>query len=245
MSELIKNRILVWDLPTRWFHWLLALSFAGAWLTSESERYSDLHVMLGYTLLGLIAFRLVWGFAGSRHARFTDFAYSPAKIVQYLKSLVSGRPEHYLGHNPAGAVAVFLLLALGLATGISGWLTYNEIGGEWFEDVHEFFANSMLAVVGVHIAGVIVSSLLHRENLVRAMVTGYKQGGNEAAIGGKRALSALLLVAAVAGFWGLWFNGNLDPLVTAQTSAQTWEEHDYRGKDEYRERNNDRRDDHE
>jgi cytochrome b len=242
MSELIKNRILVWDLPTRWFHWLLAASFAGAWLTSESERYSDLHVMLGYTLLGLIAFRLVWGFAGSRHARFKDFAYSPAKVVQYLKSLVSGKPEHYLGHNPAGAVAIFLLLALGLATGITGWLTYNEIGGEWFEDVHEFFANSMLIVVGVHIAGVIVSSFLHRENLARSMVTGYKQGEAAAAIRSKRGIAALLLVAAVAGFWGLWFNGKLDPLVTGQVSAQTWEDQDYRGKDEGRERK-DRHDD--
>lgn len=179
MSELIKNRILVWDLPTRWFHWLLALSFAGAWLTSESERYSALHVMLGYTLLGLIAFRLVWGFAGTRYARFKDFAYTPAKVVQYVKSLVSGKPEHYLGHNPAGAVAIFLLLALGLTTGISGWLLYNDIGGEAFEEVHEFLANSMLVVVGVHIAGVIVSSFLHRENLARAMVTGYKQGESQ------------------------------------------------------------------
>lgn len=221
MSELIKNRILVWDLPTRWFHWLLALSFAGAWLTSESERYSALHVMLGYTLLGLIAFRLVWGFAGTRYARFKDFAYTPAKVVQYVKSLVSGKPEHYLGHNPAGAVAIFLLLALGLTTGISGWLLYNDIGGEAFEEVHEFLANSMLVVVGVHIAGVIVSSFLHRENLARAMVTGYKQGESQAAISKKRSMAALLLVVAVAGFWGLWFNGSLDSLVSGQVSEQS------------------------
>lgn len=234
MSELIKNRILVWDLPTRWFHWLLALSFAGAWLTSESERYSALHVMLGYTLLGLIAFRLVWGFAGTRNARFKDFAYTPAKVVQYVKSLVSGKPEHYLGHNPAGAVAIFLLLALGLTTGISGWLIYNDIGGEAFEEVHEFLANSMLVVVGVHIAGVIVSSFLHRENLARAMVTGYKQGEPDSAIRKKRGFAALLLIAAVAGFWGLWFNGNLGPLVSGQSSAHTEQGggHDgsYRGK---------------
>lgn len=244
MSELIQNRILVWDLPTRWFHWLLASAFAGTWLTSESERYSDLHVMLGYTLLGLIAFRLVWGFAGTRYARFKDFAYTPAKVVQYLKSLVSGKPEHYLGHNPAGAVAIFLLLALGLTTGISGWLLYNDIGGEWFEDVHEFLANSMLVVVGVHIAGVIVSSFLHRENLARAMVTGYKQGESQAAISKKRSMAALLLVAAVAGFWGLWFNGKLDALVAGQASAQTLDDHDYRGKDDHRERKKDGYDDH-
>lgn len=220
MSETLKNRILVWDLPTRLFHWSLALSFAGAWLTSESERYSALHVMLGYTLLGLIAFRLVWGFVGTRYARFADFAFSPAKLVRYLKSLLAGKPEHYLGHNPAGAVAIFLLLALGVAAGVSGWLTYNEIGGEWLEEAHELFANSMLVVVGVHIAGVVVSSWLHRENLARAMVTGYKQGEPDAAIGKKRGFAAILLLAAVAGFWGLWFNGKLDPLVSGAATAQ-------------------------
>jgi cytochrome b len=216
----MKARILVWDLPTRLFHWSLAASFAGAWLTAESERYSDLHVMLGYTLLGLIAFRLVWGFVGSRYARFADFAYSPARVARYVKSLFSRQPEHFLGHNPAGAVAIFLLLALGIAAGVSGWLTYNEIGGEWLEEGHELFANLMLAVVFVHIAGVVVSSWLHRENLARAMVTGYKQGEPDAAIRKQRGIAALLLLAAVAGFWGLWFNGKLDSLVLGQASAQ-------------------------
>jgi len=220
MSEPMKNRILVWDLPTRWFHWLLALSFAGAWITADSERYSDLHVMLGYTLLGLIAFRLVWGFVGTRHARFADFAYSPAAVLRYVKSLFARQPEHFLGHNPAGAVAIFLLLALGIASGVSGWMTYNEIGGEWWEEGHELFSNLMLLVVFIHIAGVIASSLLHRENLARAMVTGYKEGEPEAAIRKKRLLPAVLLLAAVAGFWGLWFNGKLDFLVSGQTSEQ-------------------------
>lgn len=218
MNQSKQSRILVWDLPTRLFHWSLALSFAGAWLTSESERYADLHAMLGYTLLGLIAFRLVWGFVGSRYARFADFAYSPAAVMAYLKSLLA-KPRHYLGHNPAGAMAIFLLLGLGIATGVSGWLTYNEIGGEWLEEAHELFANAMLVVVGVHVAGVIVSSWLHRENLARAMVTGYKQGEPEQAIGKRRGLAAALLMTALAGFWGLWFNGNIDPLMNGQTLA--------------------------
>jgi cytochrome b len=216
----MKKRILVWDLPTRWFHWLLALSFAGAWITGDSERYRDIHVMLGFTLLGLIAFRLVWGFVGTRYARFADFVPSPASVVRYLKSLISRQPEHYLGHNPAGAVAIFLLLALGIASGVSGWMTYNELGGEWLEEAHEFFSNAMLAVVVIHIAGVVASSLLHRENLARAMVTGYKQGEADAATQKKRWLPALLLLAAVAGFWGLWFKGNLDFLVSGQSSAE-------------------------
>jgi cytochrome b len=216
----MKASILVWDLPTRWFHWLLALSFAGAWITGDSERYRDIHVLLGYSMLGLIAFRVLWGFVGTRYSRFANFAYSPAAMARYVKSLLSGRPEHYLGHNPAGAVAIFLLLGLGVASGVSGWMTYSELGGEWLEEAHELFSNLMLFVVGVHIAGVIVSSLLHRENLARAMVTGYKQGEPDAAIRKKHLLPAVLLLAAVAGFWGLWFNGKLDSFVSGQTSGQ-------------------------
>lgn len=230
MSEPMKSRILVWDLPTRVFHWTLALSFAGAWLTSESERYSALHVMFGYTLLGLIAFRLIWGFVGSRYARFAEFAYSPSNTLRYLKSLFSRQPEHYVGHNPAGAVAIFLLLGLGIASGASGWMTYNDIGGEWLEEAHELFSELMLLVVGIHIAGVAVSSWLHRENLARAMVTGYKHGGQPEAVSNKRGFAALLLLVALAGFWGLWLNGKLDTLVSGSMGGQE-EVEDHHGRD--------------
>lgn len=191
----------VWDVPTRVFHWLLALSFAGAYLTSESERYRDIHVMLGYTLAGLIGFRLVWGLVGTRYARFGSFLFAPARVVEYLKSLLTTSPRHYIGHNPAGAVAIFLLLALGLLTAISGFATYQEVGGEWLEELHEGVAATMLAVVGVHVAGVVVSSFLHRENLVRAMVTGDKQGAPGQGIPKARAAVGILLLAAVLGFW--------------------------------------------
>lgn len=220
MTTQKTTRILVWDLPTRWFHWLMVLSFAGAWLTAESERYRDIHVMLGYSLLGLIGFRLLWGVAGTRYARFSEFVRSPVAVVRYLKSLVSGKPEHYVGHNPAGAIAIVLLLLLGIASGISGWMTYNEMGGEWMEEGHEVFSNLMLAVVGIHIAGVVLGSLVHRENLVRAMVTGYKQGESGQGISGKRFLMSLVLLMAMAGFWGLWFNGKLGIGVQGETASQ-------------------------
>ena len=96
----MSQSILVWDLPTRMFHWLLVLSFGGAFLTAESERYRDVHVMLGYTLLGLIAFRLLWGFFGSRYARFRTFLFRPREIVAYVSALVKGKAAHYVGHNP-------------------------------------------------------------------------------------------------------------------------------------------------
>lgn len=176
----IKNTssVRVWDLPVRLFHWSLAASFVVAFLTSESERWRDIHVLSGYAMAGLIAFRLIWGFVGSAHARFADFLPTPTKLKTYLGSLFTGRPEHHVGHNPAGAIAIFALLALGLVSVATGWVMYEEIGGsrvvKWMEELHEGAANAMMLIVGIHLAGVVVSSWLHHENLVRAMITGWK-----------------------------------------------------------------------
>lgn len=170
------ERILVWDLPTRLFHWLLAATFAGAWLTADSERWIDVHVILGYTFAGLIAFRLVWGFLGSRYARFSSFVAGPGAVRRYLGSILAFRPEHHAGHNPAGGWAVLALLGLGAVTALAGFLSYNDYGGHWLEELHEGAASAMLGLVFVHIGAVILSSLIHRENLVRAMITGLKRG---------------------------------------------------------------------
>ena len=123
----MSERVLVWDLPTRVFHWLLAASFAGAWLTGESERWRDVHMMLGYSVAGLILFRIVWGFVGSRYARFRSFVFRPSELFAYLRSLATRSPRHYLGHNPAGSIAIFLLLGLGLVTALSGFAYYQEL----------------------------------------------------------------------------------------------------------------------
>jgi len=109
----MANRILVWDVPTRVFHWLLAASFAGAFITADSEKWRDVHVALGYIMVALIAFRVVWGFVGTHYARFSSFAFGPGKVVAYLKSLLTRTPEHHVGHNPAGSWAVYGLLSLG------------------------------------------------------------------------------------------------------------------------------------
>ncbi|KAF0163993.1 MAG: cytochrome b561 family protein [Rhodocyclaceae bacterium] len=164
----------VWDLPTRVFHWSLVASFATAFITAESEKLRDIHVVAGYTLAGLIAFRLLWGFVGGGYSRFAEFLPTPRKLIDYLKSLTRGNPQHYVGHNPAGAVAIFLLLGFGLVAAASGWATYEDMGGHFMEELHEVAANGMMAIVVIHIAGVIVSSWLHQENLVLAMITGWK-----------------------------------------------------------------------
>jgi cytochrome b len=213
-------RIRVWDVPTRVFHWLFALSFAGAWLTAESERLRDLHVMLGYSFAGLIVFRLIWGLTGTRYARFDSFLFSLRQLANYLSSLFARQPEHHLGHNPAGALAIFAMLFLGVVITLSGYATYRDIGGEWLEEVHETIAGAMLALVAVHIAGVVVSSILHRENLAAAMVTGWKRGAPTQGIGRSYPLLGALLLALVLGFWWIYLGGTTDNLVqTVLTSS--------------------------
>lgn len=171
--------IKVWDLPTRLFHWLLAATFAGAWLTADSERWIDVHVTLGYAFAGLIAFRLVWGFIGTRYARFSSFVAGPRPVLRYLGSILKAKPERHVGHNPAGGWAVLALLGLGAVTALTGYLNFNDYGGHWLEELHEGAAGAMLALVFVHIGAVIVSSLIHRENLVRAMLSGLKRRAPE------------------------------------------------------------------
>jgi cytochrome b len=195
------KRILVWDVPTRVFHWLLVLSFSGAFLTAESERYRDIHVVLGYTLLGLIAFRLLWGFFGTRYARFRSFLFKPVEIAAYFFSLLKGKPAHYAGHNPLGSVAIWLLLGLGIASGVTGVMVFEEIGGDVLEELHEQVSNAMLAVVLLHIAGVLVSSVLHRENLVRSMISGFKMGEADKAISRSYRWLGVIILAAVVAFW--------------------------------------------
>ena len=178
-------------------------SFAGAYQLAESERQREIHTMFGYTVLGLVAFRLVWGFVGTRYARFASFLHGPSATLRYLRSLASGRPDHHLGHNPAGSWAIWAILGLAAATGLTGYLTYNDLGGEIVEELHEGMANAWLVVVFVHVAGVIVSSVLHRENLARAMVSGYKQaaGSDATETVPSRRVIGVLGALAVGGFW--------------------------------------------
>ena len=200
----------IWDLPTRVFHWALAGSFLGAYLLSENDAARPYHVMFGYTVAGLVLFRLLWGFVGSRHSRFADFAYGPAAALGYLRDLATGRARDYEGHNPAGSWAIYLLLALAAATAATGWLHYNDIGGEALEEVHEVLANAWLVMVVVHVAGVIVGSVVHRRSLVAPMITGYRSDASAVAAPAREAAAPATrpawvlgsaLLAAVLGFW--------------------------------------------
>jgi cytochrome b len=219
------RKALVWDAPVRVCHWLMVASFTGAWLTAESERWRVLHVTFGYTMAGLVAFRILWGLVGTRHARFANFVRGPAAAVRYLLSMLRGRPEHHAGHNPAGALAIVALLGLALAVTLSGWATLNGIGGDWLGEAHEAAAGLMLAVVGVHVAGVLAGSWMHRENLVAAMIDGRKAAWPEDGVRSAWRSVAALMVVAVLGFWSLQWqgapgNGRSDTSLASATQAR-------------------------
>lgn len=195
-----SSLILVWDLPTRLFHWLFAASFAGAWLTAESERWRDVHILLGYSMLVLLAFRVVWGIGGPRYARFASFAFAPREAIAYLRASLRMQAPRYVGHNPAGSIAIYALLVLAAIVAASGMAALSD-QGDALEDVHEAAAALMLALALAHIAGTLVASVLHRENLVSAMLTGYKHGAPRDAIGAPRRVVAMVLLAALTGVW--------------------------------------------
>lgn len=171
MDQMIK----VWDPFVRFFHWSLVVSFAIAWLTADE--WDRVHELAGYTIGGLVAFRIVWGLAGPKYARFAQFMRTPAAVKEYMTDMLKGRERRYIGHNPAGgAMVVCLLLALG-GTALTGWMTTLDAfwGMKIVEGAHELLANLTIGLVIVHIAGVLLASMRHRENPIRAMVVGRKQ----------------------------------------------------------------------
>lgn len=203
----MMQRIRVWDAPTRVFHWVQALSFGVAYLTAESEKYRDIHVAFGYIMLGLLVFRLLWGFIGTRYARFSSFLFKPGEIIAYLGSLVRRNPGHYLGHNPAGSLSVWLLLSLGLALSVTGVMALQDDASDAVIEWHGMLTDAMLVVVVLHIAGVFVSSVLHRENLVRSMITGFKFSETEAGVQRAYNWLGVLMLAVVAVFGFLFLRG--------------------------------------
>lgn len=198
-----QTRILVWDIPTRIFHWILVLCFVVAYLTSESERWQLWHVTAGYLFGVLLLFRLFWGVVGSRYARFSQFVRGPRQVLAYLSSLLTRNPEHFTGHNPAGALAIVGILGLGLLTVLTGWASFNDYG-DWIGELHEGIVNVLLFIIGIHVGGVLISSVLHRENLVRAMINGHKRGAAVEAIRYPQWVVGVLLLAGLITFlWGL------------------------------------------
>jgi len=184
----VTNEIKVWDPLVRIFHWSLVLAFIMAYASEDD--FMLVHSYAGYTIITLLLIRVIWGLIGTKHARFADFVRSPRDALGYIKDTIAFRGKRYLGHNPAGGLMIITLLLSLLLTTLTGLGAYGVEGGgplaswfsgmghfgkEAFEEVHEFFANFTLFLVVVHVAGVILGSISHGENLVRAMFTGTKQ----------------------------------------------------------------------
>ncbi|MBI1383843.1 MAG: hypothetical protein GC150_02900 [Rhizobiales bacterium] len=174
-AALAPHTVRVWDLPVRLFHWMLVASVTLAWFTADFG--GSLHARIGYVVLGLVVFRLIWGLIGSRHARFSDFVPSPGILIGYLGAVGAGHPPRHLGHNPAGAAMIVLLLALLAVVCASGWmmLTRQYFGVSWVANVHDVAAHAIVWLIPLHVAGALFSGWIHRENLVLAMVTGRKR----------------------------------------------------------------------
>ena len=184
-----ETQVRVWDRFVRVFHWSLVMTFALAYWSAKTGKH-ELHAWLGYFLVALVLARLLWGVYGSRFARFNNFIHAPTEVLRYLKAIASGHPRRYLGHNPAGGVMVIALLATlafiaftgltvlatidfdGPLVGTMKTMSDQEAYAAWSS--HAFAVNVILVMVGLHLLGVILASLQHRENLVRAMITGYK-----------------------------------------------------------------------
>jgi cytochrome b len=169
-----QKKVQVWDIGVRAFHWSLATMFASAYLFTEQR---SLHRILGYAVAGLIAFRLIWGLVGTKHARFADFVSSPLGLLRYLRDMVTGGEARHLGHNPAGGAMILALLATLSGIAATGYMIGMDayFGVEWVERLHKTLVNLALGLIAFHLGGVIFSSFRHRENLVKAMVTGKKR----------------------------------------------------------------------
>lgn len=207
----------VWDIPVRLFHWILVLLIAFSWLSNKMD-WMTWHMYSGYTILTLILFRILWGFVGSTHARFSDFIYGPRALIAYIKTLPSRTAAKFAGHNPLGGISVVLILLCVLAQAGTGLFANDDIITEgplykhvtkelsdWLTTIHKYNFNLLLALIGVHVAAVLYYLFYKSENLIKPMFTGRKHLPAGAAPATMRSvgLAVVLLAACAAGVWFL------------------------------------------
>lgn len=195
------TKILIWDLPTRLFHWMLAGSFIVAFaisnLVDDDSPAFAIHMLLGGVMALMVLLRVVWGVVGSRYARFGSFVFGPAEVMAYIRGTLSTGGKRYIGHNPGSSVAIWAMLALTLGMAFTG---INMSTSEIFEELHEIFAYTLLGVVITHVAGVIWHSYRHRENLTMSMISGQKDGEPSQAISTMHPVIAVVFLV-ITGSW--------------------------------------------
>lgn len=205
-------RIKVWDLSIRLFHWALVAAMMFLWWSGTQGEWMDYHPLAGYGVIALVSYRIIWGFVGTRYARFRDFLHSPATTVRAFIDMFGARRQHYLSHNPVGGWMVVVLLMALLFQGLTGLGTTDDLSIDgplvaslsdaWVESLtawHHFNANVLLALIGVHIAAVLFHDLYHREGLVRAMLSGHKPSPSLAPAAELPVRRLLLTLAGIAG----------------------------------------------
>jgi cytochrome b len=193
--------ILVWDMPIRLFHWLLAVcciaSFALALGSPEQSQAFDWHMLIGLFLVPLIIFRLLWGFTGTTYSQFRSCFYSPIKAVAYLVSMIKGNSERHIGHNPAASYAILAMLVLVPGCVVSGLLVPNS---KIFQELHEIVSFILLGIIGAHFLGILFHTFVHKENVVLSMLTGTKSVNDGMGIRSAHHIVALFLLV-LTGIW--------------------------------------------
>ena len=195
--------MLVWDSPLYVSHWILALCFVGAILTQESEQFRLVHVTLGYTMLGIVAFRVIWGLVGSKYARFSTIKPRFLKVRQNIKAILSGEREALIGLNAIGFLAAYVLMFLVLIVSATGYLTFNEIGPEIIRELHELVGNALIAVVVVRVGSILFNAFYNYLQKNSSKV-GYKVGAMTVRARPYKWVTAIILLIMVY-FWGIQF----------------------------------------
>lgn len=207
----MKKMTLVYDIPTRLFHWIFAALFVGAFFIAKTfddeSRVYPYHMLMGLLLVATVVLRIVWGLFGSHFARFSSFELSPSKLVVYLKGVASFKSERQLGHHPASSWAALMMMAFSLGLAFTGYMMVKEINKEVMEEMHELFAHTFAITAICHVAGVVLHSLMHRDGIAMSMIHGQKESveGSEG-ISKPHNLAGLLFLVLMGIFVFMLYN---------------------------------------
>lgn len=176
----LAAQLKVWDRSVRLLHWALVFALLVAWTSTLGLGFATLHEPAGYAALGIVALRIIWGFCGSRYARFSQFVRGRRQVLRYANTVLEGHEQRYIGHNPLGGWMVLLLLVVVGLLGVTGWLYTTDYfwGMAWLDTLHTGLAWLLLLLVVLHLSGVALASWRHRENLVFALFSGKKLAPN-------------------------------------------------------------------
>lgn len=201
MIKEIRKRMMVWDSPIFFTHWLLAFCFLGAILTQDSEKFRLVHVTMGYTMLGIVGFRVIWGFIGSKYARFTTIKPRFLRVRENIQAIFRGEKELSIGLNALGFLAPYLLMGLVLLVSASGYLVFNEIGPELISEAHELAGNLLIAVVVVHVGAIVLNAMYQRLQKTNAEVA--KSVGVLVQRARPYKWVTIIILLVVVYFWGI------------------------------------------